>query len=258
MSSLSSRCVIPLRTWSPFPLSASHLRFQVREKSRTSKPRPTSRPSEWPSHSPWCAIPFAPRVRFHCRSVTCASRCERRVAPRSPAPHPDSLSGHPTLPGARFPSHLESVPAVGQSLALPGAREESHHGAPPHVPVLRVAFPFFQVRDSLRTWSPFPLSASHLRFQVREKSRTSEPHPASQSSVWPSLSSRCVIPLRTWSPFTLSASHLRFQVREKSRTSKPHPASQSSVWPSLSSRCVIPLRTWSLKWRIFNDLQFQV
>ena len=45
-------------------------------------------------------------------------------------------------------SHLESVPAVGQSLALPGAREESHHGAPPHVPVLRVAFPLFQVRDS--------------------------------------------------------------------------------------------------------------
>ena len=167
MSSLSSRSVIPLRTWSPFPLSASHLRFQVREKSRTSEPRPTSRPSEWPSHSPWCAIPFAPGVRFHCRSVTCASRCERRVAPRSPAPRAGPLSGHPTLPGARFlfapgvrsrcrpvtcasrcvrkvaprsptprpsppcglpflpgarfPSHLESVHAVGQSLALPGA-----------------------------------------------------------------------------------------------------------------------------------------
>ena len=45
-------------------------------------------------------------------------------------------------------SHLESVPAVGQSLALPGAREKSHLGAPPRVPVLRVAFPFFQVRDS--------------------------------------------------------------------------------------------------------------
>ena len=57
------------------------------------------------------------------------------------------MSGHPTLPGARFPSHLESVPAVGQSLALPGAREKSHLGAPPHIPVLRVAFPFFQVRD---------------------------------------------------------------------------------------------------------------
>ena len=33
-------------------------------------------------------------------------------------------------------SHLESVPAVGQSLALPGAREESHLEAPPHIQTL--------------------------------------------------------------------------------------------------------------------------
>ena len=119
--SRSPWCAIPLRTWSPFPLSFSHLRFQVREKSRTSKPRPACWPYEWPSHSPWCAIPFAPGVRSRCRPVTCASRCERRVAPRSPAPHPDPLSGLPFLPGARFPSHLESVSTVVQSLALPGA-----------------------------------------------------------------------------------------------------------------------------------------
>ena len=145
------------------------------------------------SYSPWCAIPFAPGVRSRCRPVTCASRCERRVAPRSPAPRPSPPCGLPFLPGARFPSHLESVSTVGQSLALPGAREESHLGAhpacwlsewpsrspwcaipfapgvrsrcrpvtcasrcvrrvaprsPPRVPVLRVAFPFFQVRDS--------------------------------------------------------------------------------------------------------------
>ncbi len=165
-----------LRTWSPFPLSASHLRFQVREKSRTSEPRPTSRLSEWPSHSPWCAIPFAPGVRSRCRPVTCASRCVRKVAPRSPAPHPDPLSGHPVLPGARFPSHLESVPAVGQSLALPGAREKSHLGAPPRVPVLRVAFPLFQVRDSSSHLESVPAVGQSLALPgAREKSHLGAP-----------------------------------------------------------------------------------
>ena len=194
MSSLSSRCVIPLRPWSPFPLSFSHLRFQAREKCRTSEPRPPSRPPEWPSLSSRCVIPFAPGVRSRCRPVTCASRCERRVAPRSPAPHPDPLSGHPVLPGARFPSHLESVPAVGQLLALPRPPGASLLHASPHIRTLRVAIPFSLVRDSLRTWSPFPLSASHLRFRERDKSRTAEPRPACWPSEWPSHSPWCAIP----------------------------------------------------------------
>ena len=119
-----------LRTWSPFPLSASHLRFQVREKSRTSEPTPRAGP----------------------------------------------LSGHPTLPGARFPSHLESVPAVGQSLALPGAREKSHLGAPPRVPVLRVAFPFFQVRDSPSHLESVPAVGQSLALPgAREESHLEAP-----------------------------------------------------------------------------------
>lgn len=46
---------------------------------------------------------FAPGVRSRCRPVTCASRCVRKVAPRSPAPHPSPPCGLPFLPGARFP-----------------------------------------------------------------------------------------------------------------------------------------------------------
>ena len=148
MSSHSPWCAIPfapgVRSRCRPVTCASRCERRVAPRS----PHPACWPSEWPSHSPWCAIPFAPGVRSRCRPVTCASRCVRKVAPRSPTPRAGPLSGHPVLPGARFPSHLESVPAVGQSLALPGAREKSHLGAPPHVPVLRVAFPFFQVRDS--------------------------------------------------------------------------------------------------------------
>ena len=152
----SPLCGLPLfqvrdfpRTWSPFPLSVSHFRFQVREKSRTSEPHPTPQSSVWPFLSPRCVISLAPGVRSRCRPVTCASRCMRKVAPWSPHLHPSPLCG----------------------------------------------LPLFQVRDFPRTWSPFPLSASHLRFQVREKSRTSESHPASQPSVWPFRSLRCAISL---------------------------------------------------------------
>ena len=106
-------CDFP-RTLSPFPLPVSHLRFQVREKSRTLESPPASQPSVWPTLSSRCVIPFAPEVRSRCRPVTCASRCERKVAPRSPIPHPSPLCGRSVLQGARFPSHLELEMAVVQ------------------------------------------------------------------------------------------------------------------------------------------------
>lgn len=63
---------------------------------------------------------LASGVRSRCRSVTCASRCERKVAPRSPIPHPSPLCGRSVLQGARFPSHLELEMAVVQWFAVPG------------------------------------------------------------------------------------------------------------------------------------------
>ena len=148
MSSYSPWCAIPfapgVRSRCRPVTCASRCERRVAPRS----PAPRAGPLSGHPTLPGARFLFAPGVRSRCRSVTCASRCERRVAPRSPAPRAGPMSGHPTLPGARFPSHLESVPAVGQSLALPGAREKSHLGAPPRVPVLRVAFPFFQVRDS--------------------------------------------------------------------------------------------------------------
>ncbi len=168
-------CDFP-RTLSPFPLPVSHLRFQVREKSRTWKPRPTPRSSVWPSHSPRCVISLAPGVRSRCRPVTCASRCERKVAPRSPAPHSSPLCGRSVLPGARFPSHLKSVPVAGQSLALPGAREKSHLGAPPHLPALCVAIPLSQVRDSPSHLESVPAVGQSLALPgAREKSHLGAP-----------------------------------------------------------------------------------
>lgn len=131
----------------------------------------------------FCPLPWSFPVTF----ISSASLSYFFPLPRSPC--------HPSLPGARFPSHLKSVSAVVQSLALPGAREKSPPGVPTCIPALCVAYPLFQVRDFPRTWSPFPLSVSHFRFQVRRKSHTSESHPASQPSVWPFRSLRCAISL---------------------------------------------------------------